>query len=132
MTLALSYFYLGLSIVFEVVGTSALKESQSFTRLLPSLITVGAYVASFLLFSLTLRTIPVGIAYAIWAGLGIVLIAVIGWLWFKQPLDAPAGRELHRRQVLAHAAEVLVEPALLQPQAADLGLGLAGLTLDPR
>ena len=90
MTLALSYFYLGLSIVFEVVGTSALKESQSFTRLLPSLITVGAYVASFLLFSLTLRTIPVGIAYAIWAGLGIVLIAVIGWLWFKQPLDAPA------------------------------------------
>jgi small multidrug resistance pump len=90
VTLALSYFYLGLSIVFEVVGTSALKESQSFTRLLPSLITVGAYVASFLLFSLTLRTIPVGIAYAIWAGLGIVLIAVIGWLWFKQPLDAPA------------------------------------------
>lgn len=90
MTLALSYFYLGLSIVFEVVGTSALKESQSFTRLLPSLITVGAYVASFLLFSLTLRTIPVGIAYAIWASLGIVLIAVIGWLWFKQPLDAPA------------------------------------------
>jgi small multidrug resistance pump len=90
VTVALSYFYLGLSIVFEVVGTSALKESQSFTRLLPSLITVGAYVASFLLFSLTLRTIPVGIAYAIWAGLGIVLIAVIGWLWFKQPLDAPA------------------------------------------
>ena len=90
MTVALSYFYLGLSIVFEVVGTSALKESQSFTRLLPSLITVGAYVASFLLFSLTLRTIPVGIAYAIWASLGIVLIAVIGWLWFKQPLDAPA------------------------------------------
>jgi small multidrug resistance pump len=90
VTVALSYFYLGLSIVFEVVGTSALKESQSFTRLLPSLITVGAYVSSFLLFSLTLRTIPVGIAYAIWAGLGIVLIAVIGWLWFKQPLDAPA------------------------------------------
>lgn len=90
MTVALSYFYLGLSIVFEVVGTSALKESQSFTRPLPSLITVGAYVASLLLFSLTLRTIPVGIAYAIWAGLGIVLIAVIGWLWFKQPLDAPA------------------------------------------
>jgi small multidrug resistance pump len=90
VTVALSYFYLGLSIVFEVVGTSALKESQSFTRLLPSLITVGAYVASFLLFSLTLRTIPVGIAYAIWASLGIVLIAVIGWLWFKQPLDAPA------------------------------------------
>ena len=90
MTVALSYFYLGLSIVFEVVGTSALKESQSFTRLLPSLITVGAYVASFLLFSLTLRTIPVGIAYAIWASLGIVLIAVIGWLWFKQPLDVPA------------------------------------------
>jgi small multidrug resistance pump len=90
VTLALAYVYLGLSIVFEVIGTSALKESNSFTRLLPSLLTVAAYVASFLLFSLTLRTIPVGIAYAVWAGLGIVLIAAIGWLWFKQPLDGPA------------------------------------------
>jgi small multidrug resistance pump len=90
MILALSYFYLGLSIVFEVIGTSALKESSSFTRLVPGLIAIVAYVASFLLFSLTLRTIPVGIAYAVWAGLGIVLIAATGWLWFKQPLDLPA------------------------------------------
>jgi small multidrug resistance pump len=90
VTLALPYFYLGLSIVFEVVGTSALKESNSFTRLVPSLITIAAYVASFFFFSLTLRTIPVGISYAVWAGLGIVLIALVGWLWFKQPLDGPA------------------------------------------
>lgn len=90
MTVALSYFYLGLSIVFEVIGTSALKESNSSTRLLPSLITIGSYIASFLLFSLTLRTIPVGIPYAVWAGLGIVLIAAAGWVWFKQPLDGPA------------------------------------------
>ena len=90
MTLALSYFYLGLSILFEVLGTSALKESDSFTKLIPSLITVVAYVASFFFFSLTLRIIPVGISYAVWAGLGIVLIAATGWLWFKQPLDGPA------------------------------------------
>jgi small multidrug resistance pump len=90
VTVALPYFYLGLSILFEVIGTSALKESNSFTRLLPSLVTVIAYVASFFFFSLTLRTIPVGISYAVWAGLGIVLIALVGWLWFEQPLDAPA------------------------------------------
>lgn len=90
MTLALSYFYLGLAIIFEVIGTSALKESDSFTRLLPSIITLVAFAASFLLFSLTLRAIPVGIAYAIWAGMGIVLITAVGWLWFRQPLDGPA------------------------------------------
>jgi len=84
------YFYLGLSIVFEAIGTSALKESDAFTRLIPSLITIVAYAVSFFFFSLTLRTIPLGISYAIWAGLGIVLIALVGWLWFKQPLDAPA------------------------------------------
>jgi small multidrug resistance pump len=85
-----AYLYLGAAIVFEVIGTSALKASDSFTKLIPSLITVGTYAVSFVLLALTLRTIPVGIAYAMWAGVGIVLIALVGWLWFKQPLDTPA------------------------------------------
>jgi small multidrug resistance pump len=88
--LALPYAYLGFAIMFEVVGTSALKESDAFTKLVPSVIVVVAYAASFMFLALTLRTIPVGIAYALWAGIGIVLIAVIGWAWFKQPLDLPA------------------------------------------
>ncbi|MGH6735239.1 MAG: DMT family transporter [Methyloceanibacter sp.] len=84
------YLYLSFAIGFEVIGTSALKESDTFTRLVPSLVVVVAYAASFFFLALSLRTIPVGIAYAMWAGLGIVLIALIGWLWFKQPLDLPA------------------------------------------
>jgi small multidrug resistance pump len=90
VTLALPYLYLAVAIIFEVIGTSALKASDTFTRLLPSLVTVVTYAASFLFLALSLRTIPVGIAYAVWAGLGIVLIALVGWLWFKQPLDGPA------------------------------------------
>lgn len=90
MTLALPYLYLAIAIVFEVIGTSALKASDTFTRLVPSLVTLSAYAVSFLFLALSLRTIPVGIAYAIWAGVGIVLIALVGWLWFKQPLDGPA------------------------------------------
>jgi small multidrug resistance pump len=86
----LSYLYLGIAITFEVIGTSALKASDTFTRLVPTLVTLGAYAVSFLFLALSLRTIPVGIAYAIWAGVGIVLIAMVGWLWFKQPLDGPA------------------------------------------
>ncbi len=90
MTLALPYLYLAVAIVFEVIGTSALKASDTFTRLVPSIVTLAAYAVSFTLLALSLRTIPVGIAYAIWAGVGIILIALVGWLWFKQPLDAPA------------------------------------------
>jgi small multidrug resistance pump len=86
----LSYLYLAIAITFEVIGTSALKASGTFTRLVPSLVTLAAYAVSFLCLALSLRTIPVGIAYAIWAGVGIVLIALIGWLWFNQPLDGPA------------------------------------------
>jgi len=87
---ALPYLYLGVAIVFEVIGTSALQASETLTRLAPSLVMVVAYAASFLFLALTLRTIPVGIAYAVWSGIGIVLIAAVGWLWFKQPLDLPA------------------------------------------
>ena len=90
MTLAVPYLYLTVAIIFEVIGTSALKASDTFTRLVPSLVTLVAYPVSFFFLALSLRTIPVGIAYAMWSGVGIVLIALIGWLWFKQTLDGPA------------------------------------------
>ena len=86
----MTYFYLLIAIASEVVATSALKASNSFTVLLPSLITLAGYAVAFYFLSLTLRTIPVGIVYAIWSGLGIVLIAIVGWVWFRQTLDLPA------------------------------------------
>ena len=84
------WVYLLLAIGFEVVATSALKASESFTRLGPSIIVVVGYAAAFYLLSLTLRTIPVGIVYAIWSGAGIVLISLVGWIAFRQHLDAAA------------------------------------------
>jgi len=90
MTLNLAYLYLGFAIVAEVIGTTALKASDSFTRPLPSLITVGCYALSFYLLTFSLRVLPTGIAYAIWSGVGIVLISAVGWFWFKQSLDTPA------------------------------------------
>lgn len=86
----MSYLYLALAIVSEVIGTSALKASNEFTRLVPSLITVVAFVSAFYFLSLCLRTIPVGIAYAIWSGIGIVLISLIALVLFGQRLDPPA------------------------------------------
>jgi small multidrug resistance pump len=86
----MGYVYLGVAIVAEVIGTSALKASNGFTQLVPSLITIVTYAVAFYFLSLTLKTIPVGIAYAIWSGIGIVLIALIGLLWFRQPLDLAA------------------------------------------
>ena len=82
-----AYIYLLIAIVAEVVGTSALKASEGFTRLGPTAIVVVGYGLAFWLLSLTLRTIPVGIAYATWSGLGIVLIAAVGWVAFGQKLD---------------------------------------------
>lgn len=84
------YVALGLAIVAEVIATSALKASDSFTRLLPSMITVAGYSTSFWFLSITLRTVPVGVAYAIWSGLGIVLITTVAWLVFGQRVDLPA------------------------------------------
>lgn len=86
----MSYLYLALAIVSEVIGTSALKASNEFTRLVPSLITAVAFVSAFYFLSLCLRTIPVGIAYAIWSGIGIVLISLIALVLFGQTLDLPA------------------------------------------
>lgn len=84
------YIYLVLAIVTETIGTSALQASQQFTRLWPSLLVLVAYGLSFYLMALSLKFMPVGIVYAIWSGLGIVLIALIGLLVFGQKLDLPA------------------------------------------
>lgn len=78
------------AILFEVIATSALQASQQFTRPVPLVLSVMGYAASFYLLSLSLKTFPLGIAYAVWSGLGIVLISSIGLVWFRQPLDAPA------------------------------------------
>ena len=86
----MSYFYLAIAIVSEVIATSALKVSDGFTRLGPAAITVAGYSIAFYFLSLTLKTIPVGIAYAIWSGLGIVLISAVGIIIFGQSLDQPA------------------------------------------
>ncbi|SDI03225.1 DMT family transporter [Lutimaribacter saemankumensis] len=84
------YLILALAILAETVGTSALQASQQFTRLWPSVLVVVAYGISFYLLSVTLKVLPVGIVYAIWSGLGIVFIALIGYLVFRQALDWPA------------------------------------------
>jgi len=84
------YLYLAIAIVAEVIGTSALKAAEGFTRPLPSLIVIAGYAVAFYFLSLSLKTIPVGIAYAIWSGVGVALITLIGWIVFKQRLDAPA------------------------------------------
>jgi small multidrug resistance pump len=84
------YAMLLAAIVLEVIGTTALQMSQQFTRLGPSIVLVVCYAAAFYFLSLTLRVIPVGIAYAIWSALGIVLISAVGLVFFRQRLDAPA------------------------------------------
>ena len=84
------WMYLVIAIVAEVVATSFLRASAGFTRLLPSLVVVGGYGLAFFFLSLTLERIPVGIAYAVWSGAGVTLIAVIGWLFLGQRLDAAA------------------------------------------
>lgn len=81
---------LAVAILAEVVGTSFLKSAEGFTRLWPSLMVVASYLVAFYFLGLTLRTLPVGIAYAVWAGVGVALIAVIGWLVLGQRLDAAA------------------------------------------
>ena len=85
-----SYAYLTIAILSEVIGTSALKASDGFSRLTPAIVTVAAYAVAVYFLSLTLKVMPVGVAYAIWSGVGIVLIGLIGLFWFKQPLDLAA------------------------------------------
>lgn len=84
------WIFLSIAIVSEVIATSSLKAAEGFTRLWPSLVVIVGYLLAFYFLSLTLKTIPVGIAYAIWSGAGVVLIAVSGWLFLGQSLDLPA------------------------------------------
>ena len=86
----LTYVVLAVAIVFEVIATSALKQSDGFTKAIPSIIALAGYGVAFYFLSLTLRTLPVGVMYAIWSGAGIVLITLVGWIVYQQKLDAAA------------------------------------------
>ncbi|SEM83711.1 small multidrug resistance pump [Palleronia salina] len=85
-----AYLFLMTAIVLEVMATTALARSNSFSRLLPSILCVVGYVGSFYCLSIPIRVMPTGIIYAIWAGVGIVLITLVAWIWQGQVLDAPA------------------------------------------
>jgi small multidrug resistance pump len=82
--------FLGIGIIVEVIATTALKSSDSFSRLLPSVISIAGYCIAFWCLTIPMRTIPTGIIYAIWSGTGIVLIGIVGWLVHGQKLDLPA------------------------------------------
>ncbi len=85
-----TYAYLMLAIVSEVVATTALARSESFTRLTPSIVSIAGYALAFWLLSFAMRVMPTGIVYAIWSGMGIVLITSIAWIWTGERLDMPA------------------------------------------
>ena len=87
---SVAYIYLAIAIIAEVTATSALKASAEFTKIMPSLIVVTGYGIAFYFFTLVLRTMPVGITYAVWASLGIVLIVIVGAVIYKEILDLPA------------------------------------------
>jgi small multidrug resistance pump len=82
------WIYLMLAIIFEVSGTTSMKLSQGFERLLPSITMVVFYGLSFALLTIAIKSIDIGVAYAIWSGLGTALVAMIGILWFSEPLNA--------------------------------------------
>ncbi|UOA07142.1 multidrug efflux SMR transporter [Methylobacter sp. S3L5C] len=86
----MQWIYLSIAIMSEVIATSALKTTEGFTRWVPSLLVVIGYTSSFYFLSLTLRTIPLGVAYAIWSGVGIALLALIGWIIYHQALNMAA------------------------------------------
>ena len=86
----MAYLYLALAIFAEMVATSALKASEEFTKLIPSIVVLVGYGVAFYFMTLVLRTIPIGITYAVWSGVGIILIAVIGAIFYKEIPDLPA------------------------------------------
>jgi small multidrug resistance pump len=86
----MAYLYLSIAIIAEVAATSALKASAEFTKLIPSLIVVIGYIVAFYFMTLVLRYIPVGITYAVWAGVGIVLVVIVGAILYGQIPDIPA------------------------------------------
>ena len=85
-----TYAILAFAILAEVIATTALSRSASFTRFWPTVITVAGYVIAFWLLSYPLKVMPTGIVYAIWSGMGVVLISAVGWFWYRQTLDAAA------------------------------------------
>lgn len=85
-----AYYYLGLAIIAEVIATSALKASEEFSRLIPSVLVIGGYATAFYLMATVVKTVPVGVAYAIWAGLGLVLIIIAGAVIYRQLPDIAA------------------------------------------
>lgn len=85
------WFYLAIAIVSEVMATSALKATEGFSRLIPSVLVVIGYGSAFYFLSLTLRSIPLGVAYAIWSGVGIALVSLVGWLLYRQTIDMAGG-----------------------------------------
>lgn len=85
-----AYLYLAVAIGAEVIATSALRAAEGFTVLVPSAIAVVGYVVAFYFLSLTLKTMPVGVAYAIWSGVGIVVVSIVALVLYKQVLDLPA------------------------------------------
>ncbi|MBR9827542.1 MAG: QacE family quaternary ammonium compound efflux SMR transporter [Oceanospirillales bacterium] len=82
-----NWLFLSIAIVAEVIATTALKSSEGFSRLMPSVIVVVGYLIAFYFLSLTLKTIPVGVAYAVWSGVGLMLIALVSWWLYGQKLD---------------------------------------------
>jgi len=86
----MGYLYLSIAIIAEVIATTALKASESFTKIYPSTVVIIGYAVSFYLFSHVLKTIPVGIAYAIWAGIGIAVVTIAGAFLYRQVPDVPA------------------------------------------
>ncbi|MBB4642885.1 DMT family transporter [Rhizorhapis suberifaciens] len=86
----MAHFYLAIAIIAEVTATSFLRQSEGFTKLVPTLITTGGYLIAFYCLSLTLRDLQTGVVYAIWSGVGIVLIAAVAWIFQGQKLDFPA------------------------------------------
>ena len=84
------YLLLAAAIVAEVAATTALARSAGFTRLGPSVVVVIGYGAAFYMLSLVLQTMPTGVVYGLWSGLGVVLITLVAWIWGRQPLDLPA------------------------------------------
>ena len=86
----MKYLFLAIAIISEVIATNAMNASQQFTKIIPSLLTILGYASAFYFLSLTLRTMPLGTAYAVWSGVGIVLTALVAMVLFKQVPDAPA------------------------------------------
>jgi small multidrug resistance pump len=86
----LNYAYLIIAVMFEVLATTALKSTEGFTRIVPSIVAVAGYAFAFYFLSLPLRTIPVGVVYALWCGAGILFITGISWVYYRQALDMPA------------------------------------------